>query len=100
MTAVIDVANIKAHLNVTTDTDDDLLAEKIDAAQECVEAFIGAKLDAETFPDGVPAPLLEAVRQYAAHLYENREPILVGVNAQELPLNVFDLVGPYRRWCF
>lgn len=97
---VIDLADLKAHLNVTTSDDDALLTEKTAVAQTSVEAFIGAKLDDEAFPDGIPAPLKEAVRQYAAHLYENREPVLIGVNAQSLPMNVFDLVGPYRTWVF
>lgn len=98
---MITVADLKAHLNITTDAEDALLPGKIEAAQECVEKFIGAELeDDEAFPDGVPAPLKEAVRQLASHFYENREPILVGVNAQTLPLGVFDLVGPYRTWVF
>lgn len=98
---VIDLADLKAHLNITIADDDGLLADKIEAAQACVESFIGVKLDDdEAFPDGPPAPLKEAVRQFAAHLYENREPVLVGVNAQAMPLGVFDLVGPYRTWVF
>ncbi len=101
MPTVIDVPNLKAHLNITFATDDLLLADKLAAAQAAVESFIGKKLDdEETFPDGCPEPLKEAVRQYAAHLYANREPAIIGVSAQMLPLNVFDLVGPYRCWVF
>jgi hypothetical protein len=103
MTAAITVEDLRLHLNLTADNtaDDDLLATKIEAAQAAVEAYIGSKLDdADEFPDGTPAPLLEAVRQLAAHLYANREPVLIGVSAQAMPLGVFDLVGPYRRWCF
>jgi Phage gp6-like head-tail connector protein len=99
--SVITLDDIKAHLNVTITADDAMLTDKITAAQECVENFVGAKLDdAHEFPDGTPEPLKEAVRQLAAHFYENREPVLVGVTAQTLPLGVFDLVGPYRKWVF
>ena len=98
---VITLDDIKSHLNVTIDADDTLLAGKIAAAQQCVVNYVGAKLDdAEEFPDGTPAPLKEAVRQLAAHFYENREPILVGASAQIMPLGIFDLVGPYRNWVF
>jgi uncharacterized phiE125 gp8 family phage protein len=48
----------------------------------------------------VPAPLKEAVKQLAAHWYENREAVLVGVNAQAIPLGLFDLIEPYRRRVF
>lgn len=99
MTTIIDEADVKLHLNLTTDADDDLLTEKIKAAQQSVEAFIGRTLDDDEFPDGVPAPLKEAVRQMAAHLYENREP-LSEHTMRELPLNIFDLVGPYRAFAF
>lgn len=105
---VITVDDLKAHLNLTfhiesaeaSGIEDDLLAGKIAAAQAAIESYVGAKLDGDAFPDGPPAPLIEAVRQFAAHLYENREPILIGATATVLPLNVFDLVGPYRTWVF
>ena len=48
----------------------------------------------------VPDPIQEAIKQLAAHFYENREATLVGVSAQELPLGVADLINPYRAWCF
>lgn len=175
---VITVTEMKAHLNVTLDADDALIADKIAAAELHLERFTGkaflnqtltASFDAfpsaielprapvqsvdsivyvdtdrveqtldaadyftspagviypaigKSFPstanvagaltvtytagygetaDDVPEPLREAVRQYAAHLYENREAVLVGVNAQELPMGVFMLVLPYKRWAF
>jgi uncharacterized phage protein (predicted DNA packaging) len=96
--SIVTLAEVKAHLNITTDTDNDLISAKIDAAQELVSKFVGS--DVATAFDPVPAPLKEAVMQLAAHLYENREPILVGVEPYPLPFNVFDLVGPYRDWSF
>src|SRR3954469_17474540 len=101
--SVVTLDEVKAHLNVTIADDDDLLTAKIAAAQASVESFIGAKLDdAVAFPDGAPEPLKEAIRQYTAHLYDNREPISIGsgISAVPLPLSVFDLVGPYRVWVF
>ncbi len=53
-------------------------------------------------PADVPAPLCEAVKQLAAHWYENREAVFVGNSAQAiaLPLGLFDLIEPYRRRVF
>jgi uncharacterized phage protein (predicted DNA packaging) len=94
----ITLADLKAHLNVTTDTDNDLLTGKLAVAEEWISRFTGIPVDD---PDTtVPAPVKEAIRQLAAHLYENREASLSGVTAQELPFGVIDLLTPYREWAF
>jgi uncharacterized phage protein (predicted DNA packaging) len=90
----LSVADLKAHLNITTDADDALLQDKIDAAEGWIAAYCG-----EPFTDA-PAPVQEATRQLAAHLYENREASLIGVSAQQLPFGTLDLLAPYRAWAF
>lgn len=92
----ISTANLKAHLNITTDGDDALLADKIAAASEWIAQYTAIPIDA---PD-MPAPVNEAIRQLAAHLYENREATLIGVTAQSLPFGLLDLLMPYRAWVF
>lgn len=87
---------MKAHLNVTTDVDDALIAEKIDAASEWVRKYCAIGSD-ET---SIPAPIKEAVRQLAGHLYANREATLIGVTSQALPFGMLDLLAPYRAWAF
>jgi uncharacterized phage protein (predicted DNA packaging) len=96
--ASIELADLKAHLNITTDTDDALLTEKIAVAEDWIESFIGVEF--ADFGDGVPRSVKEAVRQLAAHLYENREASLVGASAQELPFGLIDLLTPHREWAF
>ncbi len=96
--------DLKAHCNVTFDTDDALLTRKLAVATAHVENVLGGTLDetfpAAEFPDGVPAPVVEAILQIAAHLYENREVAIVGVTVQEIPLGAHDLLSPYRSWSF
>ncbi len=94
--AVLTVADLKAHLNLTTDTDDALLADKIAVVAEWIGKFTGCDLEA----DEIHAPVQEAARQLAAHLYENREASLVGVTAQELTNGVLDILTPYSEWAF
>ena len=53
-----------------------------------------------TTAESVPEPLREAVRQLAAHLYENREPVAVGNIVNELPHGIEDLIADYRVWGF
>ncbi|MEX0404053.1 head-tail connector protein [Aquibium sp. LZ166] len=98
---IVSVEDAKAHMNITTDADDDLIAGKIGAAEAWIGKFIGFALDdAETFPDGTPEPLKEAVRQLTAHLYENREATVVGISMSDVSPGLFDLMSPYREWSF
>ena len=95
MTAVT-LANLKAHLNVTIDDDDALIADKLAAAADWVAKYTGIPADS----DNIPPSVNEAVRQLAAHLYENREATLVGVTAQSLPFGFLDLLIHERAWAF
>lgn len=94
---IITLEDMKAHLNVTTNDDDALITAKIEAAQAHIEALLpaGSLDNMAGNPD-----VCEAVRQLAAHFYENREAVLVGVNAQELPMGVYQLLLPHRDWSF
>lgn len=91
----VSLDKLKQHLNITDDADNELLTDKLAAASAWVAAYTGGPID-----DATPAPILEAIRQLAAHLYENREASLVGVTAQSLPFGMLDLLAPYRCWAF
>jgi uncharacterized phage protein (predicted DNA packaging) len=92
---VTPIADLKAHLNITFDTDDGLLTGKLAAAEQCVSDFTGSQ-----FGEDSPAPLKEAVLQLAGHFYENREPVVIGQSVDAIPFGIFDLVGPYRGYVF
>lgn len=104
--AIVTVPELKEQLNLTDDLgtgDDALLARKIDAAQGHIERMLGFKIE-DTYggqdQEDIPAPLVEAVLQLAAHWYENREATLVGVTAQELPFGIWPIINEYREWSF
>ena len=86
----ISLDDMKAHLRVTIDDDDAIIADKLATAVEWIAKYTGIPSDSPT-----PAPVNEAIRQLAAHLYQNREASLVGATAQSLPFGVLDLIGPY-----
>lgn len=92
----VTLADLKAHLNVTTDADDDLLTGKLAASAEWIAKYTGIPSD----DPALPAPVREATFQLAAHLYENREASLIGVTAQTLPFGLLEMLGPYREWVF
>ena len=95
--SVISVEDAKAHLNVTTDADDDLIAGKVEAAEAFINGWLETKLaDMAT----VPGDLKEAIRQLVGHLYENREATLVGIAADALPIGFWDILAQHREWSF
>lgn len=47
-------------------------------------------------PD-VPAPIRQALTLLVAHWFERREPVVLGVGAQEVPTTVAGLLLPHRR---
>ncbi|MFZ5678494.1 MAG: head-tail connector protein [Pseudomonadota bacterium] len=92
----VTVDNLKAHLNLTSDADDALLADKLAAALEWVAKYTGIPSD----DANLPPPVREATLRLAADLYENREASLIGVTAQALPFGMLDMLEPYREWVF
>lgn len=103
---IVTLDQMKAHLNITADLgsgDDDLITGKIEAAQNHVERLLGFKI-ADRFggtgQEDLPPSLVQAVQLVAAHWYENRESVLVGVNGQSMPIGLWDIVNEYRDWNF
>lgn len=90
---IVTLPLLKSQLNITDDNDDALLSHKIAAAEDWTSAYLGKPLS--DF-DPVPAGIVEAVLQLAAHLYENREAVLIGVNAYDLPYGTTDFLRPHR----
>jgi uncharacterized phiE125 gp8 family phage protein len=46
----------------------------------------------------VPEDLRAAIKSLAAHFYENREAVVIGAGAAELPLGVRDMLLPHVLW--
>jgi hypothetical protein len=84
--------DFKIHMNITDDVDDAILAQKLEVATAWVDEITAGSIEP------IPAPVAEATRMLAAHLYESREATLIGVTAQELPFGVMALLDPYRSW--
>lgn len=95
--SIISVEDAKAHMNVSIDDDDTLIAAKIEAAEAFIDRWLKEPMaDMEE----VPADLKQAVLMLVAHFYENREATVVGVSADEVPLGIWDIVNQHREWAF
>ena len=96
MTALTD---LKAQLNIIEDdSENDLLNGMIADALDHTGAAIGA--DAQLSYDELPGGLRRAVLMLAAHFFENREAVLVGIGSNELPMGYADLIAPHQKWVF
>ena len=99
--SIVALQDLKDYARIDFSDDDAMLSAFLESAQVHIESFVGNKLDDATrFPDGTPAPLKLATKMLASHWYDNRELVSTGERVYEAPLNVFDLVGPYRTWGF
>lgn len=97
----LDLATLKAHCNVTGETDDAVLTRLLSAATAHTVRQLGFAIDDATeFPDGTPADVEQAVLMLAAHWYENREASLVGVTAQSVPLGYAEIIAEHRHYTF
>jgi len=95
---IVTVEQLRQQLNLDPGIEDDaFLAGKIGAAESWIEAFIGEPL---ADLDPMPGAIREAILQLAAHLFVNREAVLVGVSASPVPFGVVDLIRPWRAWEF
>ena len=102
--AVVSLADMKAELGITTNTDDNIITAKINSAQAHLEALLGYQIE-ERWPDEgepptsmVPADIIAAVKMLTAGWFENRESSLVGVSGMEVPHGVWESVDNRRNY--
>ena len=101
--AKIDLATAKLHLRVTEPEEDTLITALIAAAYLSVEGRIFRKVyDAgETIPEEdttgihVNEAINAAVLLIVGHLYANREDVVAGATATQLPMGSEFLITPY-----
>ncbi|RWC29868.1 MAG: phage gp6-like head-tail connector protein [Mesorhizobium sp.] len=98
---IVSLAEQKAFAHVDFNDDDALIAQQIDAAQAHIVQLLGYAIATELAdPLLVPADLVGAVMQLAAHLYDHREAAVIGKSAIELPLGVSDVVRERGNYSF
>jgi hypothetical protein len=94
------LADLKLQLSMTDDdlVDDAFLETLLADALSHTGDAIGTTSPL-TYAD-LAGGLRRAVLMLAAHFYENREAVLVGITANEMPLGFWELIEPHRRWVF
>lgn len=93
---MIELSDIKRHLNVDFDEDDLLIESMIKAVEASMEHTIGASLS-ELMKDGkLPDDLLHVSRIMVAKLYEYREGNTYG-KVQDVSFTLSHLLAPYIK---
>lgn len=88
--------DIKRHLNVDFDEDDELITSMMEAAEVSIEQSINTPL-ADIAVEGVlPKDLVHAIRIMTAVFYEYREGFTHG-KIMQVPFTLAHLLTPYRK---
>ena len=93
---MVDLSDIKRHLNVDFDEDDNLIESMIKAVEASVEKSIGAPLSEVVVDGELHDDLLHVIRIMVAKLYEYREGNTYG-KVQEVPFTLSHLLAPYIK---
>lgn len=93
---MIELSDIKRHLNVDFDEDDTLIQSMIDAVVVSVEKSTGTPLSEITIEGQLPADIKHIIRIMTAKMYEYREGNTYG-KVQEVPFTLAHLLAPYIK---
>lgn len=103
---VATIQGLKGQLAFTPDiggTDDSTLQQLLDAAQSYVETYIGKEIEAVfggVGQDPIPAALVQAIYQLAAHWWEIRGQTEVVEMMKAAPVWVQAIINEFRTWTF
>ena len=95
--SILTIDEAKEHLNISLDfTDDDnYLQSLVDVSGELIEKDIQRLLSSYTT---TPSTLKHAAKILISTFYENREAVIVGVQAYEVPFSYKYLISNYKKY--
>ena len=100
---LLDLATVKLHLRVDDSAEDALIGIYVTAAEEFAMQFLGRNVYANSTAQGtdttgivINSAIQAALLLIVGHLYANREDVVVGVSATQLPNGAQYLLQPYR----
>ena len=98
--SITDLGVFRKHLRLSANSaEHDSIAQiYLDAAERAAADRIGVELGTGEGEQPINAAITAAILLIGGHLFENREAVVVGTGAVQLPLAVDALLAPYRRW--
>jgi hypothetical protein len=98
MGVYVTLEQAKDHLRVDITDDDTHIGDLIDVAETSVENEIGVTLVSLAVGGVLPKPLYQSILFMVGHLYNTREPVMVGVGVAKCPYTMEYLLAPYKIW--
>ena len=88
----------KDHIRVDFDDDDVYIGDLIDVAEASVANEIGSTLASNEIGGELPKPLYQGILFMVGHLYNSREPVIIGTGVVKVPYTLEYLLSPYKTW--
>jgi hypothetical protein len=98
MGVYVTLEQAKDHLRVDFDDDDIYIGDLIDVAEASVADEIGSSLASNIIGGVLPKPLYQGILIMVAHLYNSREPVIIGTGVVKVPYTLEYLLAPYKSW--
>lgn len=120
MSTFLHLQQVKDHLRVDFNDDDNYIQDLIDMTEMAIEQEIGQSLSGLTWvlltgstltgytqTTGIqeangsgtfPLRLKQGMLLMIGHFYQNREPAIIGVAINKIPWGLEYLIAPYKNW--
>lgn len=97
MTEYVTLDELKQHLNVDFDTDDEYIRGLIEPVQLVIESYLNAPLEDFVRNGRIDRRIWHAIRIIAANYYANREDV-VFATPNAIPGHITALLQPLKRY--
>jgi uncharacterized phage protein (predicted DNA packaging) len=98
MATYVTTEQAKDHLRVDFEDDDIYIEDLIAVAEQSVANEIGTTLASNEVSGELPKPLYHAILFMVGHLYNSREPVIIGTGVVKVPYTIEYLLYPYKSW--
>ena len=96
---IVTLEEIKQHLYIDFEADNDLLSSMIEAAESIIEKYLNTSFDSLTDDKGnIPTPIKQAIKIMVGNLYTNRESVSFNAYPSKIPYSFEYLIQPFKNY--
>lgn len=96
---IVTLEEIKQHLYIDFEADNDLLSSMIEAAESIIEKYLNTSFDSLTDDKGnIPTPIKQAIKIMVGNLYANRESVSFNAYPSKIPYSFEYLIQPFKNY--
>lgn len=94
----ITIEEIKQHLYIDFEADDEVLADMINTAEAIIEKYLNVQLAGLSADGKLPYPIKQAIKIMVGNLYANRESVSFNAIPYKIPFSYEYLLQPYKNY--